>query len=58
MNAAVVDEQPEGEPSFTDLRRRLAHSGHQRALDFGAGGVAAGMKDPRFGVPSLARERV
>ena len=54
--AAVVHEEIDGEPAFVHLGTRLLDRGDQRALDLGAGRVAAGVHDARDGVTTFAGE--
>ena len=54
--AAVVAREVDGEPAFVHLGTRLLDRGDQRALDLGAGGVAARVHDPGDGVAALTGE--
>ena len=54
--AAVLDEQVGGEPAARGPRSPRSSGGlRERALDLGAGGVAAGVDDAGDGVTALAR---
>ncbi len=52
----VLDEEVEREPALADFRRRSLDRRDERALDLGAGGVAAGVHDAGGGVAAFARQ--
>ncbi len=53
----ALDEQLDREPAFADFDRRGLDRGHERALDLGAGRVAARVHDPRERVAAFPREQ-
>ena len=53
----AFDDQLDREPAFAHLDRRGLDRGHERALDLGAGRVAARVHDARERVAAFAREQ-